>query len=62
MLDRIVNTQANQLETLQNQEARLQKLEDGQLAIQELGGILARETRQLKRAMDYLLSKDGEKA
>lgn len=68
MLERIVNTQANLLEALQsqgevrqNQEARLQRLEDGQLALQELGGILAGETRQLKRAVDYLLSKDGER-
>ena len=68
MIASLANTSANLLEASknltevqQNQDARIQRLEDGQLALQELGGIIAGETRQLKRAVDYLMSKDGER-
>lgn len=68
MIQSLANTSENLLtvsrsltQAQQNHEARLQRLEDGQLALQELGGLLAGETRQLKRAVDYLLSKDGER-
>ena len=68
MIASLANTSANLLEASknltevqQNQDARIQRLEDGQLALQELGGIIAGETRQLKRAADYLMSKDGER-
>lgn len=52
MLERIVNIQATQQESMN-------KLVEGQLADQILRGQLAEQTMQLKRAVDYLLSKDG---
>lgn len=47
---------------LEQQKATDKKLElmiDGQLAMQTLHGQLAEQTLQLKRAVDYLLSRDG---
>lgn len=75
MLESVINTQANQLTAIeslvksqQSTDAKLNELiaamvdfRDGQLALQELGGLIAGETRQLKRAVDYLMSKDGER-
>lgn len=68
MIESLANTSSNLLEasrnlaeTQQSHAARLERLEDGQLALQELGGLIAGETRQLKRAVDYLMSTDGER-
>lgn len=51
-------TQANTKAIGENSEL-MQKLIEGQLAMQTLHGQLAEQTLQLKRAVDYLLSKDG---
>ncbi|WP_299489031.1 hypothetical protein [Acaryochloris sp. IP29b_bin.137] len=51
MLERIVNIQVTQQESIS-------KLVEGQLADQILRGQLTEHTMQLKRAVDYLLSKD----
>ena len=61
MVESLANTSANLLKASENHDARIQRLEDGQLALQELGGLIAAETRQLKRAVDYLMSTDGSR-
>lgn len=60
MLERLVNIQSNQQNSLEH-------LIDGQLGLQSQMGRLSEivlevreESRQLKRAVDYLLSRDGE--
>ncbi|ABW33313.1 hypothetical protein [Acaryochloris marina] len=58
-------TQANTAtigQVLEQQKVTDKKIElliEGQLAMQTLHGQLAEQTSQLKRAVDYLLSKDG---
>ena len=54
MLERLVNIQDNQQRTIE-------QLVEGQLALQAQMGLVSEQTLQLKRAMDYLLSRDGEK-
>ncbi|PZD70204.1 hypothetical protein C1752_16668 [Acaryochloris thomasi RCC1774] len=53
MLERLVNVQSNHQETLD-------RLVEAQLAGDVLRGQIAQQTMQLKRAVDYLMSKDGE--
>ncbi|NJM68693.1 MAG: penicillin acylase family protein [Acaryochloris sp. RU_4_1] len=70
-LIRIQSTQQHSIESViqaqQNQQSALERLIDGQLGLQAQMGVLSEamldtreETRQLKRAVDYLLSRDGE--
>ena len=47
------------LEQQKTTDKKLELLIDSQLAMQSLHGQLAEQTLQLKRAVDYLLSKDG---
>ena len=59
-LDRI-ETMLEKLITVQsNQQTSIDKLIEGQLAMQVLQGQLVEQTMQLKRAVDYLMFKDGE--
>ncbi|MGR3279632.1 hypothetical protein ACSYAD_31705 [Acaryochloris marina NIES-2412] len=47
------------LEQQKTTDKKIDLLIEGQLAMQTLHGQLAEQTLQLKRAVDYLLSKDG---
>lgn len=40
-------------------ESRMERVEDAILGLTRISGIMAQETQQLKRAVDYLMSKDG---
>ncbi|PZD70615.1 hypothetical protein C1752_10465 [Acaryochloris thomasi RCC1774] len=73
MIESLANTSANLLQATSNQDARmtrieqahesrLEKIETSLLGLTEIAGIMAKETRQLKRTMDYLLSHDGERS
>ena len=59
MLESIVRIQGNQQEALNKHQKSLDLLVDGQLGLQSQLGIIAEQTRQLKRAVDYLLATDG---
>jgi hypothetical protein len=75
LLERVVNLQFDQQNKLETQQGRLDRIEtgierfvDGQLGLQAQMGLLSEivlevraETQQLKRAVDYLLSRDGER-
>ena len=52
----------NLLEIQRNQGQSIDRLIEGQLYLQGMQGQLAEQTLQLKRAVDYLLSKDGERS
>ena len=60
MLESLVRTQSNQQETLQAHQKSLDLLVEGQLSLQAQMGLISEQTLQLKRAVDYLLSRDGE--
>ncbi len=74
MLERLVNIQGNQQRSIEsvirvqeNQQNAFERLTEGQLGLQAQMGVLSEamletreETKQLKRAVDYLLSRDGE--
>ena len=53
MLEKLITVQSNQ-------QTSIDKLIEGQLAMQVLQGQLVEQTMQLKRAVDSLMSKDGE--
>jgi hypothetical protein len=66
--DSIVRSLENLLKAQESQHVMIQRLTDGQLALQSNAGVMAQiiietreETRQLKRGLDYLLSQDGER-
>ena len=66
-LDNVLRAQENQQGTIDRHQDALSRLVDGQLGLQAQMGVLSQvvietreETRQLKRAVDYLLSQDGE--
>lgn len=70
-LENIVDSIARSLDNLitaqGNQQTMIDRLADGQLGLQAQMGIMSQivietreETKQLKRAVDYLLSRDGE--
>ena len=66
-LDNVLRAQENQQGTIERHQDALSRLVDGQLGLQAQMGVLSQvvietreETRQLKRAVDYLLSRDGE--
>jgi uncharacterized coiled-coil protein SlyX len=66
-LDNLVTVQGNQQGTIERNQEALGRLIDGQLGLQAQMGVMSQvvietreETRQLKRAVDYLLSRDGE--
>ena len=66
MLEGIIRIQGNQQSTFDKIFEGQQRLVDGQLGLQAQMGVLSEamletreETKQLKRAVDYLLSKDG---
>jgi predicted phage-related endonuclease len=71
-LENVVDSIARSLDNLitaqGNQQTMIDRLTDGQLGLQAQMGVLSQvvietreETRQLKRAVDYLLSRDGER-
>lgn len=74
MLERLVNIQDNQqrsiesvLKVQEKQQSAFERLTEGQLGLQAQMGVLSEamletreEAKQLKRAVDYLLSRDGE--
>ena len=74
MLERLVNIQDNQqrsiesvLKVQEKQQDAFDRLTEGQLGLQAQMGVLSEamletreEAKQLKRAVDYLLSRDGE--
>ncbi len=70
-LEAIVDSIARSLDNLvtaqSRQQTAIERLIDGQLGLQAQMGVMSQvvietreETRQLKRAVDYLLSRDGE--
>jgi hypothetical protein len=67
-LDNLITAQGNQQNTIERNQEALGRLIDGQLGLQAQMGVMSQvvietreETRQLKRAVDYLLSRDGER-
>jgi predicted phage-related endonuclease len=71
-LENIVDSIARSLDNLVtaqgNQQTMIDRLADGQLGLQAQMGIMSQivietreETKQLKRAVDYLLGRDGER-
>jgi uncharacterized coiled-coil protein SlyX len=67
-LDNLITAQGRQQTTIERQQEALGRLIDGQLGLQAQMGVMSQgvietreETRQLKRAVDYLLSRDGER-
>jgi uncharacterized coiled-coil protein SlyX len=67
-LDNLITAQGNQQTTIERHQEALGRLIDGQLGLQAQMGVMSQvvietreETRQLKRAVDYLLSRDGER-
>jgi predicted phage-related endonuclease len=71
-LENVVDSIARSLDNLitaqGNQQTMIDRLTDGQLGLQAQMVVLSQvvietreETRQLKRAVDYLLSRDGER-
>lgn len=60
MLESLIQTSENLIQTAQAQQTAVDKLVESQLATDVKFGRLAEQTLQLKRAVDYLLSKDGE--
>lgn len=68
MLEGLIRVQDNQQQTVSKQQESIQILIDGQLSLQAQMGLLSEtvlevreEARQIKRAVDYLLSRDGER-
>jgi hypothetical protein len=66
-LDNLITAQGNQHTMIDRLADGQQRLVDGQLGLQAQMGIMSQivietreETKQLKRAVDYLLSRDGE--
>jgi hypothetical protein len=66
-IDNLITVQVNQQTTTERHQEALGRLIDGQLGLQAQMGVMSQavietreETRQLKRAVDYLLSRDGE--
>jgi hypothetical protein len=67
-LDNLISAQENQQTMIERLTDGQQRLVDGQLGLQAQMGVLSEvvietreETKQLKRAVDYLLSRDGER-
>jgi hypothetical protein len=58
-LDRIESAIAQLVEIARSHEDRTSRLEDIVIGQQALMGLLSDQTAQLKRTIDYLLSKDG---
>ena len=58
-LDALAASTKNVLDATQANTKAIERLINNQLAMQSLHGQLAEQTLQLKRAVDYLLSKDG---
>jgi hypothetical protein len=63
-----ITAQVNQQATIERHQEALGRLIDGQLGLQAQMGVMSQvvietreETRQLKRAVDYLLSRDGKR-
>jgi predicted phage-related endonuclease len=68
IVDSIARSLDNLIQAQGNQQTAIDRLIDGQLGLQAQMGVMSQvvietreETRQLKRAVDYLLSRDGEK-
>lgn len=53
-------TSESQQSAIESQQSAIERLIEGQLGLQAQMGIIAEQTLQLKRAVDYLLSRDGE--
>jgi uncharacterized coiled-coil protein SlyX len=67
-LDNLITAQGRQQTVIERQQEALGRLIDGQLGLQAQMGVMSQvvietreETRQLKRAVDYLLSRGGER-
>ena len=67
IVDSIARSLNNLITAQGNQQTMIDRLADGQLGLQAQMGIMSQivietreETKQLKRAVDYLLSRDGE--
>lgn len=58
--ENLVKASENQQQRIDQHEQVINRHEENLLALQALGGRLSEQTLQLKRAVDYLLSKDGE--
>jgi hypothetical protein len=67
IVDAIARSLDNLIKAQGNQQVAIDRLIDGQLGLPAQMGVMSQavietreETRQLKRAVDYLLSRDGE--
>jgi uncharacterized coiled-coil protein SlyX len=67
-LNNLITAQGNQQTVIERNQDAISRLIDGQLGLQAQMGVMSQvvietreETRQLKRAVDYLLSRDGER-
>ncbi|NJM68246.1 MAG: hypothetical protein HC851_22555 [Acaryochloris sp. RU_4_1] len=58
-LDALAASTQSLLEATQANTKSIERMIENQLAMQTLHGQVAEQTLQLKRAVDYLLSKDG---
>lgn len=68
IVDSLITAQVNQQTTIERHQEALGCLIDGQLGLQAQMGVMSQvvietraETKQLKRAVDYLLSRDDER-
>jgi hypothetical protein len=57
--EHLLNAMENQEQRMEVQGDRINILIEGQLGLQAQMGLVSEQTLQLKRAVDYLLSRDG---
>ncbi len=59
IIESLARGQENLLNAAATQGKRIDILVEGQLGLQSQMGLISEQTLQLKRAVDYLLSRDG---
>jgi hypothetical protein len=67
-LNNFITAQGNQQTVIKRNQDAISRLIDGQMGLQAQMGVMSQvvietgeETKQLKRAVDFLLSRDGER-